>query len=454
MRKIENLNSVLSCGTFFDFAENINKWYGDSAAFNDGNQTWSYKEVYNMIRKAYSGINTENTIYCIDVKNPVLFFATFMAVTISGNIAWLNSSATDEEFIYISDAEAINLINTESDSQLKNDYITDEVSVVAMSSGTTSVSKGVMLTQKNILSDTVAGMQLYDYHKGAVYYNVLPYKHLFGLVADLLGPLYSGGTICFCADKFNLFRNLCKFKPTHMNLPPAVVYIIERMLVVSLDTGKVTGGKLTKIMCAGASVRKNTCEYLKQKGISVFAAYGLTECSPCVSMNSDLYNKIGSVGVIMPGIDVLIKDAEILVRGDIVMKGYWKDKVATDRVLNDGWLRTGDLGYLDEEGFLFITGRKNNLIVFSDGTKISPESIEKSINIIKGVAESLVSASSIKERIDVCIVLEEDSNCDRVKSLVDALIDERNIKHRINRLYYTKTPLKKNELGKAIRNGL
>ena len=437
---------------FFDFAEKINKWYSDSVAFNDGNQVWSYKEVYDMIRKAYSGINTENTIYCIDVKNPVLFFAVFMSVTISGNIAWLNSSAPNEKFIYISDAEVINLINMGSNSQLKNDYITDEVSVVAISSGTTSVSKGVMLTQKNILSDTVAGMRLYDYHKGAVYFNVLPYQHLFGLVADLLGPLYSGGTICFSADKLNLFRNLCKFKPTHMNMPPAVVYIIERMLVASSDAGEVTGGSLKKIMCAGAMVRENTCKYLKQKGISVFSAYGLTECSPCVSMNTDLYNKIGSVGVILPGIDVLIKDDEILVHGDTVMKGYWKDKDATDKVLNNGWLMTGDLGYFDEDGFLFLTGRKTNLIVFEDGTKLSPEKIETEIELIDEVNECMVSSAELNGKIVVYVkVFTHSKNRDLINYKIKEVFCNYGLIQRLGNVGITSKELKKNKLGKIIR---
>lgn len=373
-----------------------------------------------------------------------------MAITISGNIAWLSQET--KESIEITDEQIIKLISENIDGEYKNLHNEDCVSIIAQSSGTTSVSKCVMLSQRNVLSDTMGGLSLYDYPLGAIYYKVLPYHHLFGLVADLLGALYSDGTICFSNDKLNLFKNLRIFKPTHMNLPPIIVSTIEKMLSRSSDINEVTGGQLKKIMCAGAALNEQTQKNMKDYGIHIYSAYGLTECSPCVSMNCDMYHKNGSVGVILPGVNVMIDDGEILVRGDIVMKGYWKDIAATNQVFKDGWLMTGDLGYLDEDGFLFLTGRKTNLIVFEDGTKLSPEIMENKIKTLPEIDECLVY-SEMTEDVTVLkiTVVSQSDKYDKIKVNVKEAVKKYGIVEKLQGIYITDQPLEKNNLGKIIR---
>jgi len=421
-------------------------------AFKSEEHEWSYEDIYRMVLNVSSVIKSKQLIYCIDVTDPVLFFVVFMAVTISGNIAWLSENAECEQYIYISDNEVKEMLKNSNVYEIEDKYDKGKVSVVAQSSGTTSISKGVMLSQNNILTDMVAGVREYDYPRGAIYYKVLPYQHLFGLVADLLGPLYSGGTICYSRDSLNMFKYLNFFKPTHMNLPPVIVYMIEKMLLSSSNLEKTTGGKLRKIMCAGASIEQESINVLKKYDIDVFVAYGLTECSPCISMNSDMNHKDGSVGKILQGVNVKIEDNEILISGNTVMLGYWNDQRATDEVYKNGWLKTGDLGYMDTDGFLYLTGRKSNLIVFEDGTKLSPENFESEINSIAGVKECLVYSvvKNGRTTINVKVVIEANQEVYIING-VKEIANKMHLSSKLREIEVVENELPKNKLGKIIR---
>lgn len=443
---------VPKCNSFYDFIMKVNEWYGPMIAFKTVEYEWTYNDLYRSVSKVSSILENKRFIYCIDAKNPMLFCVAFMAVTISGNIAWLGEKATGEDYVYISDEEVKNMLKNNRAYRFENRCKQDNVSVVVQSSGTTSISKGVMLSQNNILTDMVAGMREYDYPKGAIYYKVLPYQHLFGLVADLLGPLYSGGTICYSNDSINLFNYLNIFKPTHLNLPPVIVSIIKKMLLNGSDLERITGGRLKKIMCAGATIDQECILFLKKYGINVFVAYGLTECSPCISMNSDTNHKNGSVGKILECVRVKIEDNEIVVSGDTVMLGYWNDQKATNKVCKDGWLKTGDLGYIDNEGFLYLTGRKSNLIVFEDGTKLSPENFESKINSISGVKECMVYSVKKNERttINVKVVVETDQDF-QVRNKIERIACKMQLNSRLGKIEFTNNELQKNNLGKIIR---
>lgn len=449
---MKNKSMLPSCNSFYDFIVKINDWYGEIVAFKTTDKEWHYHDLYKAVSIVSSTIETKQAVYCIDVKDPVLFFIAFMAVTISGNIAWLNDKALSEKYVCVSDKDVQKMLNNAAVCRLEDRYERDQVSVVAQSSGTTSVSKGVMLSQKNILTNMVAGAREYDYHKGAIYYKVLPYQHLFGLVADLLGPLYSGGVICYSDDSINLFKYLNIFKPTHMNLPPVIVMMIEKMLLKSKNSAMVTGGRLKKIMCAGAAISRESQITLKKYGINVFAAYGLTECSPCISMNSESNHKDGSVGRILAGVNVKIVDNEILVSGNTVMLGYWNDQQATDKVFKEGWLMTGDLGYIDDEGFLFLTGRKSNLIVFEDGIKLSPENFERKVNSLPGVKECIVYPTEKDRRttINVKVVVEKAQKL-LIKNEIKKIACTMQLSSRLRKIEFTSYELKKNKLGKIIR---
>ena len=453
---ILKLNNVSSCPSFKEFIERINNWYGEKIAFKNYKTYWTYNDLYYSIKKLIPYFRMRETYYyCINIENPVFFCMAFFAIIISGKVAILGMFTQDtlETVDEITENLVIELLAVTNPGFFPEICDNESLAVIAQSSGTTSVSKGVMLSQKNLLSDTVGGMQYYDYPMGAVYYHVLPYFHLFGVVADMLGPLYSGGTICFSENKLNFFKDVQYFKPTHMNLPPAIVYIIEKMLTKTKNPIVATGGKLKKIMCAGAHLSEKSRKNLSEYGILVFIAYGLTECSPCVSMNSDIFFKPESVGRILPCCEVAIVDGEIVVRGDIVMLGYWNNPVDTSNTIRNGWLYTGDLGYIDDEGFLFLTGRKSNLIVFEDGTKLIPELLENAISSIPGVKECAVIKNIVnyRTRIKIVVVAENHSDIDSLFHQVKFCIDRQNLLDRVIDVLFSEQELPKNKLGKLIR---
>lgn len=451
----KTINDVIPCSTFKEFVEKICLWYGDAIAFRNYDNSWSYYDLYCMIQKLLSYfIVSKNSYFCIRIENPVYFCVSFFAITISGKVAFLGEKEQEDfEFMEEVTEDIIQKLLVSSEmSSFPQWCDSDKMSVIAQSSGTTSISKGVMLSQKNLLSDTFAGMQFYGYPQGAIYYNVLPYYHLFGIVADMLGPLYSGSTICFSDNKLNFFKDIQKFKPTNMNLPPAMIYTIERMVDKTNDVITVTGGRLKKIMCAGAHINESSIDKLRNVGIMVYVAYGLTECSPCISMNSEFSSKVGSVGKILPCCEVSIIDGEIAVRGEIVMLGYWKDMISTNNTIRDGWLYTGDLGYLDDEGFLFLTGRKSNIIVFEDGKKIIPEMIEAELNEINNVEECLISKFQVDNRVNVNVTaVISCENKNEILQQIKCCLHKYGISNRVENVILTTEQLPKNKLGKIIR---
>ena len=449
------INNVVPCLSFVEFVERINLWYGNTTAFIDCKRNWSYQDLCISIRKLIPYFSANKTDYfCIKIEHSAYFCMAFFAIVISGKVALLELAEPNfsEPIENVTEKDVLELLASGKEHSLPKQYNCNQLAVIAKSSGTTSISKGVMLSQKNLLSDMVAGMQYYDYPQGAIYYNVLPYYHLFGIVADMLGPLYSGGTICFSDNKLNFFNDIQTFKPTHMNLPPALVYIIEQMMDKTNSLALATGGRLKKIMCAGAHISESSIKKLGKVGITVYAAYGLTECSPCVSMNCELFSKIGSVGKVLPCCEVKILDGEIIVRGDNVMLGYWSDLISTNNTIKNGWLNTGDLGYLDDEGFLFLTGRKSNIIVFEDGLKLIPEIIEAELCIIDNIDECLVSKARVNNRTTIIITAVISlANKDELIKQIRQCLNKYEILDRVSEVILTTKKLPKNKLGKIIR---
>lgn len=452
------LYNVDDCFSYIEYLEYIYKKFKGKVAFEYKKRSYSYDDIYLMVRQCLLYFESrQSDKYKLSIEDPMLFFIAYFSVVISGGIAFLsngqdilkydNLELVDESKIkHILKEEKI--YSTLNDFKNRNDI--HSVCTIALSSGTTSVQKGVMLSQANILTDMVAGMKIYEYAEDRRYLSVLPCYHLFGLVADLLGPLYSGSTICIPENKISFFSDLQYFKPTNLNLPPALVMAIYKLLVSTNDFSVATGGKLKKIMAAGAKLDEFVNDEFKKYGMRAYSGYGLTECSPCVSMNRDNYFREGSSGVILPCCEVKIVNGEILVKGNNVMLGYYQSEKDTARVIHDGWLHTGDLGKIDDDGFLILYGRLSNIIVFENGKKIIPENVEYEINSIKEVEESLVTSFESNNSIylDITVVCKNKS----VENKIKEICEKYDVLHKINNICITDNKLKRNKLGKLVRN--
>lgn len=299
-----------------------------------------------------------------------------------------------------------------------------KVCEILFTSGTTGVSKGVMISQTNIVSNLKEIHRL-DFASNVsgprVVLSVLPVHHTFELTVDNLGILCYGATICINDSIENIAANMNIFKPSVMLIVPAIAEALYKKVKDATSDSKTSrkinngkrivkvagalgmdvrrsiykslldkfGGNLTNVVVGGAALRPEICECFALFGINVYQGYGLTECAPLVCANCPTANRIGSVG--KPNYcEVKTVDCEIAVKGDNVMLGYYKNEEATKEVLKDGWFYTGDLGYFDEDGYLFITGRSKNVIILDNGKNIYPEELEEKIMVIDGVKDVFV----------------------------------------------------------------
>lgn len=299
--------------------------------------------------------------------------------------------------------------------------------LISFTSGTTGLSKGVMLSEHNIVSCVKYGLQVaYVYDKTL---SVLPYHHTYEAIPGLLVELRCNVTICINDSRAATLKNMLLYKPEHIYLVPAFVDVFYKKVweniekqgktatikaAIKVSNGlrkvgidvrrkvfaaihKAFGGNLKMIVCGGAPLRAEVAEFFDAIGIYVLNGYGITECSPLVSVNQREFNDPATVGVKLPCVEIKFADVnedgngEICVKGDTVMLGYYKNEEETNKVLEpDGWFHTGDYGAMNDKGQLLITGRKKNLIVLKNGKNIYPEEIENYIESIPYVKEVMV----------------------------------------------------------------
>jgi long-chain acyl-CoA synthetase len=293
----------------------------------------------------------------------------------------------------------------------------DDTAVIVFTSGTTSRAKPVMLTHKNILHNSAAGLSLVDLHKDI--FSALPFYHSYGLNCFVVACMIWGARCILNGDMRTMLRDIGLSSPYSMIAVPLMAEAIYKYLWVILEKGgkadevrrkikigrrlaklgikswnkalvefkKKYLGDLSLMIAGGAHLDKEVAEGLLDFGILVLPGYGITECSPLISVNQVESRNFESVGHVLPGVDVRIKDGEILVRGSNVMKGYYNSPEQTAECMEGEWFHTGDLGSIDRNGFLYITGRIKNLIVLKNGKKISPEKLEELIQKIPLVKE-------------------------------------------------------------------
>ncbi|MFQ3592861.1 MAG: AMP-dependent synthetase/ligase [Gemmataceae bacterium] len=259
----------------------------------------------------------------------------------------------------------------------------DDLAAVIYTSGTTGQPKGVMLTHGNLLSNTLAGLQRKPHEAGDLILSWLPYTHIYARTVDHYGALVAGVPLALAVSPETLVENLAETQPTHMACVPRFYEkILAAVAPLPFEESArrlrgIFGPRRKWLSSGGAALPVGVAQAFAQRDVPIYEGYGLTETSPVISFNTPQANRLGSVGQPLPGVEVRIaEDGEILTRGPHVMKGYWKDPEATAAVFRDDWFCTGDLGYLDDEGFLFITGRKKEMMALSNGKKIAPSNLE------------------------------------------------------------------------------
>ena len=270
-----------------------------------------------------------------------------------------------------------------------------QLATILFTSGTTGKSKGVMLSHRNLVDNAVClDMKI---PAGTISMTLLPINHVYCLTMDIIKGLHIGLVICINDSIMHVQRNMKLFKPEIVLLVPLVIESIYGKLkdAGSLIPKKMVakaafGGNLRIICSGGAYLDPDYVDKFKEYGITILQGYGMTECSPVISTNLEWENKKGSVGKLLPNCEAKVVDEEIWVRGSSVMQGYYKMPEQTAETLEDGWLKTGDLGYVDEDGFVYITGRRKNLIILANGENVSPEELENQLSRCGLVKEILV----------------------------------------------------------------
>lgn len=303
-----------------------------------------------------------------------------------------------------------------------------DISILLFTSGTTNFPKGVMLSQNNICENISNIATFVKVYPNDTLLSFLPIHHTFECTITFLYGLYSGATVAFCDGLKYIQKNLQEYQVTVFVAVPLVLetmykkiqHAIEEkgktklintmskisnaLLKCKIDLRKVFfkqvldnfGGHLRVVFYGAAPMNKDTIVGYNNLGIDLIQGYGLTETSPVISAETDKEKRPGSVGLVLENLEAKIKDpdangiGELAVKGSSVMLGYYKNEEKTNEVLKDGWFSTGDFGYFDNDGFLYITGRKKDIIVLKNGKNVYPQEIEFLINKIPYVVESLV----------------------------------------------------------------
>ena len=315
----------------------------------------------------------------------------------------------------------------------------DDLATIIYTSGTTGTPKGVMLTHSNIVSEVVISLTTWKLNQDDIYLSFLPLSHVLERASGFFTMLYAGVTIAYAESFDKLPRDLREVRPTVLIAVPRLYEkviaravetaagagqftrsifqnayrvavevgrlknegkavppwtILERAIGFALVYGKIArglGGRTRLRVSGGAPLNRDVALFYRGAGLAVHEGYGLTETSSAISVNTSERQRVGTVGPLFPGIEVrTAEDGELLVRGPVVMKGYWQKPEDTREALDGGWLHTGDIGALDADGFLRITDRKKDLLVTSVGKKVAPQPIEAALKASPRITEALV----------------------------------------------------------------
>ena len=279
-------------------------------------------------------------------------------------------------------APQLPLVDITVPAEEKKDIVISEPTdpcVIMFTGGTTGRSKGALLSHRAVIEGTVNGCYGYEHVFNQRYLLILPLSHVFGLIRNLMTALYTGSAVFICRNNKDMFRDIATFRPTIMVMVPALA---EMALTLSRKFGRnMLGDDLKTIICGAAAVSPYLIQEYPKMGISLLAGYGLTESANLVSGNPNSKEKPESVGIPYPNQQLRIVDGELWLKGDNMMDGYVGDEAENAAAYEDGWFKTGDLAKIDEDGYLYITGRSKEIIVLSNGENVSPAEVEAHFNV-------------------------------------------------------------------------
>ncbi len=362
--------------------------------------------------------------------------------------AKLNNTINSFDNLISKGSKSLNKSNFKEDTLHK--VKEDDVVSIIYTSGTSSKPKGVMLTHKSIISNILGANELVKELevKDHKFLSIIPLSHAYEHTAGFFLPILIGAEIFFNENRDQIVNDLLSVKPSLMTAVPRLYEVLHKKInnqlsnqskitqklfskTIELGTKKFEkhellfieklqdfaldklvrkkiqkkfGGNLKAFISGGAALNEQVGLFFQSLGINILQGYGQTECSPLISCNPIHNIKINSVGPVIKGIDIkLSKQNEILVKGNSLMKGYWKDKKNTNNTIIDGWLHTGDLGSIDEDGYLYISGRINEMIVNSGGENIAPVPIENLLMSFDEIEQALVCGHNRPFLISVLI---------------------------------------------------
>ena len=305
----------------------------------------------------------------------------------------------------------------------------DDLSTILFTSGTTGLAKGVMLSHRNLAQNVYNMSKFFRIPDGGRVLSVLPIHHAYEMSCTVMTSFYQGATVVICEGLKHIQSNFAEAECSVMLGVPLIFENMHRKVwkqaekrgsLSKLQRGIALSKKMKfqnhpratrkmfrtihelfgknhyMFIAGGAAIDPAVIDDFEAMGFPMFQGYGMTECSPIIAMNSDRYRKSAAAGKPLPGTEVRIVDeneegiGEIIAKGPSVMQGYYKDPENTAKTLRDGWLYTGDYGYFDEDGFLFITGRKKNVIVTKGGKNIFPEEVEYYLQLDERIQEVIV----------------------------------------------------------------
>ena len=382
----------------------------------------------------------------------------------------------------------------------------DALAVLLFTSGTTGLAKGVMLSHRNIVSNTVNMSKYVKIIDGGVGLSVLPMHHTYEMTCHVITGLYQGMSIAICEGLKYIQKNLVEAQVNVMLAVPLIFEMMhKKILSKAKESGKdktlrrmmsisrkfklynkgnitrrlfsnvhnVTGGKISQFIAGGAAINPQVIEDYEAMGFPIFQGYGMTECSPIIAVNKDRYSKAAAAGLPLPGTEVKIYNpdekgiAEIICRGPSVMLGYYRDDDATREALRNGWLHTGDYGYFDQDGFLYVSGRKKSVIITKNGKNIFPEEVEFYLTESEYIEEALVHGIDGLRNDDVIIKAEifpnyplfenenpevaEDYIEEKIGEIIEKINDTVPKYKRIKRYYIRKTEFEKTTTKKIKR---